>query len=114
MTTEKQQLEQEFNQPRQAAVDNNESTAFVLIEHNDSNPLPQLVIESFSMRTFIERFGDEAVVHAHEEARMYGRWAWLIDIVGEQFISEPDALQMAWDSRAYYHDQRAETGTAVN
>jgi hypothetical protein len=114
MTTKKQQLEQEFNQLRQAAVDSNEPTAFVLVEHNDSNPLPQFVIESFSMRTFIEQSGDEAVVRAHEEVRMYGRWAWLIDIVGDQFISEADAFQMAWDRRAHYHDQRTATATAVN
>jgi len=35
MTTEKQQLETKFNQLRQAAVDSNEPTAFVLVEHND-------------------------------------------------------------------------------
>ena len=110
----KQQLEKKFNQMRQTAIDNNEPTALVLVEHNDSNPLPQLVIESFSMRKFIEESGDEAVIRALEEMRSYGWRQWLIDIVSEQFISEPNAFGLAWDSRAFYHEQRNEAATAGN
>ena len=110
----KQQLEKKFNQMRQTAIDNNEPTALVLVEHNDSNPLPQLVIESFSMRKFIEESGDEAVLRALEEMKFYGWRQWLIDVVGEQFISEPDAFELAWESRAFYHEQRNEAATAGN
>jgi hypothetical protein len=102
----KEQLKQEFEYKREEAVAKKEPTAFVLVQTNSPNPfVPHLVIESFSMRTFIERFGDEAVIHAHEEARMYGRRPWLIDIVGEQFISEPNAFELAWQHRAYYHER---------
>ena len=110
----KQQLEEKFNQMRRTAIDNNEPTALVLVEHNDSNLLPQLVIDSFSMQKFIEESGDEAVIRALEEMKFYGWRQWLIDIVSEQFISEPNAFGVAWDSRAFYHEQRNEAATAGN
>ena len=108
-TMSKQQLEEKFNQMRQTAIDSNEPTAFVLAEWQDG-----LEIDSFSMQKFIEESGDEAVIRALEEMKFYGWRQWLIDIVSEQFISEPNAFELAWDSRAFYHEQRNETGTAGN
>ena len=105
----KQHLQKKFNQMRQAAIDSNEPTAFVLAEWQDG-----LEIDSFSMQKFIEESGDEAVIRALKEMKSYGWRQWLIDIVGEQFISEPDAFELAWDSRAFYHEQRNEAGPAGN
>ena len=100
------ELKQRFERMRAEAVKQNEPTAFVLVEHRD-DWRSGLDVESFSMRRFLIH-GDVAIVHAHEHARTLGWRTWLIDVFGEQWVSDPNAFEMAWDARSYYHRRSQE------
>jgi len=109
---EKQRLEERFDRIRQQAVDNDEPAAIVLAD-NRFRGESDLTVESFSIRDFIERWSsDEAFWFASEEARCYGKPVWIIDLVGGPFASEPDAFEIAWQSREYYYESKAQAEAA--
>ena len=106
--TDKNKLEQQYDRIRQEAIDNNEPTAIVLAENRIWGET-QLTVASFSIRDFVEQQGAEETVRlANDEARSWGKPVWVVDLVGRDFVSEPDAFELAWQARECYHKSRME------
>src|ERR1041384_2889727 len=103
---EKDKLEQQYDCIRQKAIDNNEPTAILLAENHIWGETV-LTVESFSIRDFVEQQGTEETVRlAYEEARLWGKPIWVIDLIGSDFASEPDAFELAWQARECFHTSR--------